>query len=121
MVYSGAQLRQRRTHLLGRYEELRYSNDVPDGDGCPACKACPACQDFFLGLQADGKTVSLEEGMLQGAAGPFEMFAQSKTRERERDLQFMTAGKAKFSVVSGHASVMVYRVCKTQSRMRSRS
>lgn len=47
-------------------------------------------QDFFLGLTADAKAVSLEEKMLAGS--PFEMFAQSKARERERDLQFMTAG-----------------------------
>ena len=68
-----------------RYEELRCSNGTPESDGCPACKACPACQDFFLGLQADAKSVFLEESMLQGS--PFEMFAQSKARERERDLQ----------------------------------
>lgn len=34
--------------------------------------------------------MSLEEKMLQGS--PFQMFAQSKARERQRDLQFMTAG-----------------------------
>jgi hypothetical protein len=40
-----------------------------------------------MGLQADAKSVFLEESMLQGS--PFQMFAQSKARERERDLQVL--------------------------------
>lgn len=75
-----------------RYDELRYSNTPLDQaeNGCSSCAACPACQDFFLGLKADGKGITLDDRLLEG--DPFGMFKQSKVRERERDIQFMTAG-----------------------------
>jgi hypothetical protein len=44
------------------------------------------------GLQADEKGITLDDRLFAGE--PFAMFKQSKIRERERDIQFMTAGKA---------------------------
>lgn len=75
-----------------RYDELRCSNAPTDQteNGCSSCAACPACQNFFLGLQADEKGITLDDRLFAGE--PFAMFKQSKIRERERDIQFMTAG-----------------------------
>ncbi len=43
-------------------------------------------------MRADAKGVTLEDRLLE--ASPFDVFAQSKLRERDRDIQFMTAGGA---------------------------
>ena len=51
------------------------------------------------GLRADAKGVTLEDRLLE--ASPFDVFAQSKLRERDRDIQFMTAGGA----VASHSCI----------------
>lgn len=48
-----------------------------------------ACQEFYAGLEClDSGCLTLEEHIVLGS--PFATFTESKMRERERELQFMT-------------------------------
>ena len=52
-----------------------------------ACEACPSCQQYYLGLTANAKTIHLE-----ASTAPLEVFSIAKQRERDRDLQFIAQG-----------------------------
>lgn len=71
-----------------RYDELCGAACVATGGA--ACEACPRCQQLFLGLVADAKTVRLEDSLV--AETPFTSFSDAEHRERERDIQFLAAG-----------------------------
>jgi hypothetical protein len=68
-----------------RFEEL-CGAVCGSADG-KACEACPSCQQYYLGLTADAKTIRL-----QSSAAPLEVFSIAKQRERDRDLQFIGQG-----------------------------
>ncbi|KAL3153985.1 hypothetical protein ABBQ32_013540 [Trebouxia sp. C0010 RCD-2024] len=62
-----------------RYDELK----------CSAQLDCPTCQEFYAGLVClESGSLTLEEHIVVGQ--PFATFTESKLRERERELQFMT-------------------------------
>ena len=73
---------------MSRYEELSGAACVATGGA--ACEACPRCQQLFLGLVADTKTVRLEDSLV--VDHPFTSFSDAEHRERERDIQFLAAG-----------------------------
>lgn len=75
---------------MARYEELCGAACVDSGGS--ACEACPRCQQLFLGLVADTKTVRLDESLVAG--DPFGSFADAELRDRERGIQFLAAGAA---------------------------
>ena len=70
-----------------------------------ACEACPSCQQYYLGLTADAKTIRLES-----SDAPVDVFSVAKQRERDRDLQFIAQG----TVFVGFASALRLVCCAPQ-------
>lgn len=80
-----------------------------------------ACQEFYAGLEClDSGCLTLEQHIVSGS--PFATFTESKMRERERELQFMTGDicgsgwqkKPGLSMCHLHTSpvpIEVYLVC----------
>ena len=87
-----------------RYEELRGAV-CGSADGT-TCEACPSCQQFYLGLAADAKTLRLE-----ASAAPLEVFAVAKQRERDRDLQFIAQGAGRLPAHAHAGLVRLWTKC----------
>jgi len=65
-------------------EFLKFARVLCDVACCHA-----ACQEFYAGLEClESGSLTLEEHIVLGE--PFATFTESKLRERERELQFMT-------------------------------
>ncbi|KAK9805979.1 hypothetical protein WJX73_010583 [Symbiochloris irregularis] len=63
-----------------RYDELQGSASLD----------CPACMEFYSGLVVSGSQLTLEPKLVHAEPGPFAAFAETRIREREREMQFMT-------------------------------
>lgn len=61
-----------------RYEEMKGASALD----------CPACQELYAGLAVSERgEVAVEQSILE--TEPFTLFAEGKSREREREMRFM--------------------------------
>lgn len=97
-----------------RYEELRSSSTLD----------CPACYECYAGLcVAEDGALAVETEIVHSQ--PFSAFAESRLRERERELQFMTgdicgSGWTKrpgANVCRLHTSAVPYEVRRRTARV----